>query len=65
MEEKNPDIIAQLDQFSTHLENCASMIAVYYQKLIELGLPAHVAERLTSDFSLQFWAKVFLPPVRH
>lgn len=60
-DEKNPDIVAQFDQFEAHMENSANLFAIYYQKLIACGLPASTAEKLTADFSILFWNTVLMP----
>lgn len=60
MDNKKPniDIVAQLDQMTTTLENSATMLGVYYKRLISEGIPDELAYELVIDFHALLFSKI-------
>lgn len=48
----------QLEQFGTHLENVAELVAIYHKSLIAKGIPADLAKDLAKDFNLALWSGI-------
>lgn len=49
------DMISQLDQFSTHLENIAKLISKYRSTLLSENIPTELADQLCLDFQKLLW----------
>ena len=49
------DIISQMDQFLTGMENLAIAIAEYRTQLISKGIPEKLADEMTRDFAMSIW----------
>ena len=53
------NIVSLLEQFETAVIDTAPIIAGYYKKLIEDGIPVDLAEQLTVDWHRIFWSSQF------
>ena len=62
MSEKSqaPDIIAQLDQIETTLENLGKTLGTYYRNLVVSGVPESLSERLVIDYHYLLWSSIFI-----
>ena len=53
------DLPQQLEQFETTVENFSKIVSTYYKSLIHDDVPAHLADKLTSDFHNILWSSLF------
>lgn len=63
-EEKNKNelpesLIANLDQFQTHVANMGMIVANFHEALKNNRVPEELAAKLTIDFNTALWAKMF------
>jgi len=52
------DLIAQLDQVATQLENVAELLATYYKSLIAKGIRDDLAQKLVLEFHHAWWSRI-------
>ena len=52
---KKTQLIQQLDQAATSMENIAELMAAYYKALVAKGLSPSFAENLVMSYSENFW----------
>ena len=55
------DIVQIPDQFGAIVADYASIIAGYYKRLVEEGVPEPLVEKLTEQFSTILWMKNLFP----
>lgn len=53
------DLLQQLEQFATNMENIAELKATYFHALCRKGLTREEALALTLDYSNNFWQFAF------
>lgn len=56
------NIIQMFEQFQTSVENQAVVVATYYKKLIQEGVPPDLAAQLTQQFNILWWNKIGASP---
>lgn len=49
------DMVAAAEQFETAIETIAIVLASYHKKLINEGMPPHLADELVRDFHQEWW----------
>jgi hypothetical protein len=49
-------MLAQLEQFETHVSNFAVIVATYHKELIKNGVSEDLADTLTTNFHHIWWS---------
>ena len=55
------ELVQQLDQLGTSLENVAELMSIYYKSLREKGVRKDLAQKLVVDFNRAMWSSIGKP----